>query len=86
MQTILGCVIRDRGLKQKWLAKKLRIHEVDLCRYVTGSTFPRKKIRTKIAEYFNLNRDELFPPDGVEPNYKGFKLEKKPAPEGYISI
>ena len=84
-------VIDDNGLLQRWLAKKLEIHEVDMSRYVNGATYPNKATRDRIAAYFGLGWTEVFPP---RPKRKKRKCKKRkptvkvvvPIPEGYIQI
>ena len=83
--------IMSKGLKQVWLANKLEIHEVDMSRYVNGATYPIKKTRNKIANYFHTNVDDLFPPQPKR-KFKRRKRRKRavraviPIPEGFIKI
>ena len=79
--------IISKGLKQVWLANELEIHEVDMSRYVNGATYPKKETRYRIANFFNVNMDELFPsPPKRKPRRKlkrklKLKLKRKLKPK-----
>ena len=74
MDTKLKRVIDSRGLKLRWLANKFGIHEVCMNRYVHGVHRPRPLMQSKMARFFDIKRDVLFPPD------------KTKAPEGFVRI
>ena len=68
--------MEDSGLKQRWLADRFGVHEVVLSRYMSGTHYPRnKRLRGKIAKFFNFSVDELFP-----------RKQRKSVPDGYIEI
>lgn len=47
---LLKAWLDTEGRKQKWLAKKLLVHEATLSRWLGGHAVPHQVFRTEIAE------------------------------------
>ena len=59
--TRLGELRRQRGLKQKDLARALGLSQSTLSGVENGHTRPWPRLRQQAARFFGLTEEELFP-------------------------
>lgn len=51
--------LRDEKITQKELAKRMRISESNLCRYLSGQRTISLNVAIRLADYFEISLDEL---------------------------
>jgi len=56
----LDQILKSRGIKQSWLAKKLGVTRESVNHWVKGKNQPGTKNLKKIAEILNISLDEFF--------------------------
>jgi transcriptional regulator with XRE-family HTH domain len=58
--SLLKELLREKGLKQKWLADKLGVSEVTLSHWVKGKSFPNSEHVERICEILNVPTERLM--------------------------
>lgn len=56
----LGEVLKERGLRQDWLASRAGVHNATLSRIVTGKSVPTLEVAYRIANVLDLRVDEIW--------------------------
>ncbi len=50
----------EKGMSQKDLAKALGTNQANVSAWETGRATPRPPMMQKIADYFHVNKDDIF--------------------------
>ncbi len=58
--TKLGEILKQRGIKQKHIAKKLEVSEATVSHWVQGKNMPKAKYILKLTLLLNLPIEELI--------------------------
>lgn len=58
-------ILRERGLKQRWLSKQLGVDETQLSRWINGINKPNYEIIKKICKILDI-KPEIFFIDNTE--------------------
>ena len=53
-------LLKSKGVKQKWLAKKIGVSEVTLSHWVKGKSHPSKNNLEKLSEVLNVDVADLI--------------------------
>ena len=53
-------LLKSKGVKQKWLAKKIGVSEVTLSHWVKGKSHPSKNNLKKLGEVLNVDIADLI--------------------------
>jgi DNA-binding Xre family transcriptional regulator len=56
----IGEVLRERGLKQKWLAEQLGMSTVTICTFVNNRRQPKTKDIVRMCEILNVELNQLI--------------------------
>ena len=66
--TKLEKILKEKGIKQTWLAGKIEKSPAELNRWVKGKRTPSYNIKCRISEALGIPIDELFFNDNVKVN------------------
>lgn len=61
----LKALLKERGMRQAELARRLSSTQVSVCRYVNGQRIPTVDVAVLIADALNVSMDELIRYDGA---------------------
>lgn len=56
----LKALLKERGMKQAELARRLGSTQTSVCRYVSGQRIPTVDVAVLIADALNVSMDELL--------------------------
>ncbi len=56
----IGEVLKEKGLKQKWLAEQLGMSTVTICTFVNNRRQPKTKDIVRICEILNVEPNQLI--------------------------
>ena len=63
--TKLEKILKEKGIKQVWLAKKINKSPAELNRWLKGKRLPSYEIMCKISKAINISVEEIFSNEGV---------------------
>ena len=52
--------LKNRGIKQRWLADQLGVSEITISNWANGSHYPRDRYVKKLKEMFQFKYEEEF--------------------------
>jgi transcriptional regulator with XRE-family HTH domain len=61
MTTILGTILKEKGLTQRFFADEIGVDPAQLNRFIKGTAIPRVDLACKMAGLLRLTVEELFP-------------------------
>ena len=56
----LGDIIKEKGLKKSFVAKKIGVSLTTLQRYIEGINYPNTKIAHKLSKLLGYSIEEIF--------------------------
>jgi len=60
IQLLLGDLIKERGMSQRFVAKQVGVNENTLRNWIQGKSFPRLDQAVKLAEVLDVDIKELY--------------------------
>lgn len=61
--TKLSKILKERGIKQIWIAEKLGVSKMAVSHWVKGKHIPKVKYILKLSELLNVSIEELVNED-----------------------
>ena len=56
----LGDIIKEKGLKKGFVAKKINVSTPTLQRYIEGTNYPSTEISHKLSKLLNYSIEDIF--------------------------
>lgn len=66
METNLGRIIQERGLKKTWVAQQANVSYAAFSSLLNGKSEPTLRTARKIARVLNISVDDIWPEDPKE--------------------
>lgn len=60
LKSKIGELLKNSGLKGKWIAQQLNISQNQMSNYVTGKSYPPVDKAFELANIFNCRVDDLY--------------------------
>lgn len=70
MKNRIGEWIEERGLKNKFVAKKLEVSQEQVSKWRNNKAYPRADRLFKLAELLDVKVDDLYSSDNIENKIK----------------
>ena len=70
MENRIKEVIKDKGIKQKWLAQKIGVSETDISSYIANRRKPNHKRLTAMCRLLGCRIVDLYPNSKRQVTYK----------------
>jgi len=60
IQLLLGDLIKERGMSQRFVAKQVEVNENTLRNWILGRSFPRLDQAVRLAKVLDIDIKELY--------------------------
>ncbi|HDR7847487.1 TPA: helix-turn-helix transcriptional regulator [Bacillus toyonensis] len=67
LKSNIGELLKNSGLKGKWIAQKLNISQNQMSNYVTGKSYPPVDKAFELAKIFDCKVDDLYEAQEINP-------------------